>query len=74
MLAVERVGRPGEVQMGDETIAARNVVWAAGVGASVLGSTLQVPTDRMGRVVVNPDLSIPGHPDIFAAGDQRLVQ
>jgi NADH:ubiquinone reductase (H+-translocating) len=45
------------------------VVWAAGVAASPLGATLGVPTDRMGRVLVEPDLSVPGHPELFVIGD-----
>jgi NADH dehydrogenase len=45
------------------------VVWAAGVGSSKLGSALGVPLDRSGRVVVNPDLSVPGHPEVFVVGD-----
>ena len=57
------------VWLGDEHIAARTVLWAAGVSASPLGRALEVPVDRAGRVHVEPDLSIPGHPDIFAAGD-----
>ena len=52
-----------------ERITAGTVLWAAGVAASPLVSTLGVPTDRAGRVVVEPDLSIPGHPEVFVAGD-----
>jgi NADH:ubiquinone reductase (H+-translocating) len=58
-----------EVRVGDETIETRTVVWGAGVAASPLGSKLGVPTDRMGRVIVEPDLSVPGHPEIFVVGD-----
>ncbi len=60
---------PGLVQVGDERIEARTVLWAAGVAASPLGRTLNVPVDRAGRVIVEPDLSIPGHPEIFVIGD-----
>jgi len=60
---------PGEVRMGDETIAARTVFWAAGNAASPLGAMLGAPVDRVGRVQVEPDLSIPGHPDVFVVGD-----
>ncbi len=56
-------------QLGDTFIPARTVVWAAGVAASPLARTLGVPLDRAGRVQVQPDLSIPGHPEIFVAGD-----
>jgi len=57
------------VQIGDERIAARTVLWAAGVAASPLGRGLGVSTDRAGRVKVEPDLSIGGHPEVFAVGD-----
>ena len=50
-------------------IAARTVLWAAGVAASPLGRQLGVQLDRSGRVPVTPDLSIPGHPEVFVAGD-----
>jgi NADH:quinone reductase (non-electrogenic) len=52
-----------------ERLDAGTVVWAAGVAASPLASTLGVPTDRAGRVIVEPDLSIPGHPEVFVVGD-----
>jgi NADH dehydrogenase len=61
--------RLGEVQVGDERIAAYNVVWSAGVAASPLGRSLGAPVDRMGRVVVEPDLSVPGRPEVFVVGD-----
>lgn len=57
------------VFVGEERIPARNVIWAAGVTASPLGGKLGAPTDRVGRVVVEPDLSIPGHPEVFVVGD-----
>lgn len=56
-----------------ERIAARTVVWAAGVQASGLGALLPAERDRAGRVVVEPDLSIPGHPEVFVAGDLASV-
>lgn len=52
-----------------ERVDAHNIVWAAGVRASPLGASLGVPTDSAGRVVVAPDLSIPGHPEVFVTGD-----
>ncbi len=52
-----------------ERIGARTVIWAAGVAASPLGAKLGVAHDRAGRVVVEPDLSIPGHPEVFVIGD-----
>jgi NADH dehydrogenase len=57
------------VWIGDERILARSVLWAAGVAASPLGRALGVPLDRAGRVVVEPDLTIPGHPEVYVVGD-----
>jgi NADH dehydrogenase len=59
----------GLVQIGDERIAACTILWAAGVAASPLARTLGVPLDRAGRVLVEPDLTIPGHPEVFVIGD-----
>jgi len=59
----------GGVWLGGERIAARTVLWAAGVAASPLVRSLGAPLDRAGRVVVQPDLSIPNHPEIFVIGD-----
>jgi NADH:ubiquinone reductase (H+-translocating) len=61
------------VFLGDEHIDARTVLWAAGVAASPLGKALGVPLDRAGRVQVEPDLSVPGHPNVFVAGDLMSV-
>jgi NADH dehydrogenase len=60
---------PGAVTVGEERIPAQVVLWAAGVAASPLGRKLGVPVDRAGRVLVQPDLSIPGHPEVFVIGD-----
>ena len=57
------------VQMGPDRIAARTVVWAAGVAASPLGKSLGVPLDRAGRVIVGDDLAVPGYPEISVIGD-----
>ena len=57
------------VSLGDERIAARTVVWAAGVAASPVARSLGASLDRAGRVQVAPDLSVPGHPEIFVIGD-----
>jgi NADH dehydrogenase len=57
------------VTMGADRLAAKTVLWAAGVAASPLGKSLGVPLDRAGRVAVEPDLSIAGHPEIFVIGD-----
>jgi NADH dehydrogenase len=64
---------PGEVKIGDETIAANTVIWAAGVNASSLSRSLGAEVDRAGRVLVNPDLSVPGHPEIFVIGDMASL-
>jgi NADH dehydrogenase len=56
-----------------EVIHAHNILWAAGVSASPLTQNLGVDLDRAGRVKVNPDLSLPGHPEVFAIGDLALV-
>jgi NADH:ubiquinone reductase (H+-translocating) len=57
------------VKIGEERIDANNVFWAAGVQASPLGKSLGVELDRAGRVIVQPDLSVPGYPNVFVAGD-----
>ena len=62
------------VWLGGEQIRARTVLWAAGVAAAPLARTLGVTLDRSGRVPVEPDLSIPGHPDAFAIGDMSLYR
>ena len=61
------------VSIGTQRIESRTVVWAAGVMASPAGAWLGVETDRAGRVQVAPDLSVPGHPDIFVIGDTALA-
>jgi NADH dehydrogenase len=61
------------VTMGPERIAAKTVIWAAGIASSPLGRSLGVPLDRAGRVQVEPDLSVPGHPEIFVIGDLATV-
>jgi NADH dehydrogenase len=66
--------RQGEVELDDrEIIHAENILWAAGVAASPLTKKLGVELDQAGRVKVNPDLSLPGHPEVFAIGDLALV-
>ena len=57
------------VQIGDEFIPCRVKIWAAGNNASFVGKTLGVPVDRVGRTVVNDDLTIPGHPEVQVIGD-----
>jgi NADH:ubiquinone reductase (H+-translocating) len=62
------------VWLGAEQIRARTVLWAAGVAGAPLARTLGVALDRSGRVPVEADLSIPGHPDAFAIGDMSLCR
>jgi NADH dehydrogenase len=62
------------VEVAGERIPARTILWAAGVAASPVAKWLDVPADRAGRVVVCEDLSVPGHPEIFAVGDACASQ
>ncbi|PYL56811.1 MAG: FAD-dependent oxidoreductase [Verrucomicrobia bacterium] len=57
------------LNIGDEFIPCRVKIWAAGNNASFVGKTLGVPADRVGRVLVNNDLTIPGHPEVQVLGD-----
>jgi NADH dehydrogenase len=63
----------GGARVGNEFISTRNVFWAAGNQASPLGAMLGGPVDKAGRVLVRDDLSVPGHPEIFVAGDLAAV-
>lgn len=67
--AIDAEGVTFSTAQGEERLAARTVIWAAGVAASPLGKSLGVELDRAGRVPVEPDLSIPGHPEVFVVGD-----
>src|SRR5687768_3790716 len=60
---------PGAIRIGAERIDAHTIVWAAGVAATPISRDLGPTLDRAGRVIVNPDLSVPGHPGVFVAGD-----
>jgi NADH dehydrogenase len=60
---------PDGVELGDERIDAATVIWAAGVAASPLARSLGVPLDRAGRVPVTPELTLPGHPEVYVIGD-----
>jgi NADH dehydrogenase len=62
------------LQFGELRIAARTILWAAGVAASPLGKQLDAELDRAGRVRVSPDLSLASHPEIFVAGDLACVE
>jgi NADH dehydrogenase len=61
------------VQLGGDRLEASTVIWCAGVAASPIGATLGVPLDRAGRVIVEPDLSVPGHPEVQVVGDLALL-
>jgi len=65
---------PGIVTVGQEKIPAAVILWGAGVSASPLGRMLGAPTDRAGRVLVEPDLTVPGHPEVFVTGDLAAVK
>src|ERR1700677_1378793 len=76
-----RLGKPVQaidgdgVVLGDERIQAKTVVWTAGVAPSPAGKWLGCEVDRAGRVRIQPDLTVPGHPDVFVLGDTAsLVQ
>ncbi len=63
----------GGVQLGEDRIAAKTLVWAAGVTASVLGASIGAPLDQAGRVIVEPDLAIAGHAEILVIGDLACI-
>jgi NADH dehydrogenase len=65
---------PGAVMVGDQRIIAPVILWCAGVAASPLGRKLGAPTDRNGRVMVQPDLSISNHPEVFVVGDLATLK
>lgn len=75
--AIDEQGIALEGPAGTQRIAANTVLWAAGVAASPLGRMLAekagATVDRMGRVMVNPDLTVPGHPEIFVIGDMAYL-
>ncbi|MEO7996956.1 MAG: NAD(P)/FAD-dependent oxidoreductase [Gemmatimonadaceae bacterium] len=64
----------GAVFLGDKRIASHTIVWAAGNVASFLGAQLGAPIDRAGRVKVEPDLSVPGHPEVYVVGDLTYLE
>ena len=63
----------GRVHLGNEVLDAGTVIWSAGVAAAAIGASLGVPLDRSGRVVVNPDLTIPGRDDVYVVGDMAVL-
>jgi NADH dehydrogenase len=62
------------VVYGDQKLEARTIIWAAGVRASRAAEWLNAPADRAFRLKVEPDLTVPGHPDIFAVGDTVTIK
>ncbi len=70
---VDHIDEDGVI-VGGERIASRTVIWTAGVAPSPAGKWLAVATDRAGRVEVQPDLSVPGHPEVFVIGDTAVLQ
>jgi NADH dehydrogenase len=62
------------IELGEERIATNTTLWAAGVSASPLGAMLGAPLDRAGRVLVQTDLSLPGHPEVLVIGDLASVR
>ena len=63
----------GRVHIGAETLEAGTIIWSAGVSAAPIGQTLGVPLDRGGRVLVNPDLTIPGYDNVYVVGDMASL-
>lgn len=65
---------PGALHVGETRLPATVILWAAGVAASPLGKKLATPVDRAGRVLVRPDLTLPGHPEVFVIGDLAALK
>ncbi|MFY9553157.1 MAG: NAD(P)/FAD-dependent oxidoreductase [Blastocatellia bacterium] len=65
---------PGRIKVGDEWVPVSVALWATGVAAAPLGKQLGAPTDNAGRVLVEPDLSIKAHPEIFVIGDMSTLK
>src|SRR6266511_3207754 len=70
---VDQIDADGVI-VGGERIASKTVIWTAGVAPSPAGKWLGVETDRAGRVKIQPDLTVPGHPEIFVVGDTASLQ
>jgi NADH:ubiquinone reductase (H+-translocating) len=64
---------PGRIKVGDEWVTTDVTLWATGVAASPLGKELGAKTDRAGRVSIEPDLSLPGHREVFLIGDMSAL-
>ena len=69
---VDQIDDDGVI-VGGERIASRTVIWTAGVAPSPAGKWLNAETDRAGRVHIQPDLTVPGHPEIFVIGDTATL-
>ncbi len=65
---------PNRIHFGDSSLEASVILWAAGVAASPLGKMLGTPLDRAGRVLVEADLTVPGHPEVFIVGDMASIK
>jgi NADH dehydrogenase len=65
---------PNRIHFGNGSLEASVILWAAGVAASPLGRMLNTPLDRAGRVLVEPDLTVPGHPEVFVVGDMASAK
>ena len=63
----------GSVTFGDRRVDAETIIWAAGVRASPAAAWLGAAADRNGRILIEPDLTVPGHPEIFAIGDTVAI-
>jgi NADH:ubiquinone reductase (H+-translocating) len=70
---VKNIGPEGVTLASGEVLAASTVLWAAGVSASPLLAALGIEVDRAGRAKVNPDCSLPGHPNVFVIGDAAFL-
>ena len=64
---------PGRIKVGDEWVTSDVTLWATGVAASPLGKELGAKTDRAGRVLIAPDLSLPGYREVFLIGDMSAL-
>ena len=71
--AVQMIDKAGVV-IGNERVSAKTVVWTAGVAPSPAGKWLGAAVDRAGRVQVQSDLTVPGHPDVFVIGDTAALE
>lgn len=73
VIEIDAAGVAYTTAQGQQQLPSRTVIWSAGVAASPLGKELGVALDRAGRVIVEGDLSIPGHPEVFAIGDLAAI-